>query len=297
MSRLEVLDPGPSCTVQDLGRPGLAGIGVPRSGAADRAALRLANRLVGNAEGAAGLEVTYGGLRVRALEPLVVAVTGAWAPLRVSLGGRSVPAAPFSVLHLAAGAQLLVERPRSGLRSYLAVRGGLDVPMVLGSRSTDVLSGLGPLGPGPLGAGVVLPVGAPTGPLPAVDLAPVSYPGEDAPVAEVALRVRLGPRHDWLSPSGLHTLLGSAWEVTAEANRVGLRLAGPQLQRARTEELASEGLVPGAVQVPAVGQPVLFLVDHPVTGGYPVVAVLRDADLDVAGQLVAGQRVRFRATG
>lgn len=296
MTGLQVLDPGPSCTVQDLGRPGLAGIGVPRSGAADRGALRLANRLVGNDETAAGLEATYGGLRARALVDLVVAVTGAWVPLTVSRSGQQRPAAPFAVLALSAGDELALGRPHAGLRSYLAVRGGLDVPEVLGSRCTDILSGIGPLGPGPVPAGVVLPVGPPSGPPPVVDHAPVSHPSAAEPSADVVLRVRLGPRQDWLTPAGLDTLLGAAWQVTAEANRVGVRLSGPALERSRTDELLSEGLVAGAVQVPASGQPVLFLADHPVTGGYPVVAVLRDADLDAAGQLAPGQRVRLRAT-
>lgn len=296
MIGLQVLDPGPSCTVQDLGRPGLAGIGVPRSGAADRAALRLANRLVGNDEGSAGLEVTYGGLRARALVDLVVAVTGAWVPLTVSRSGRDRSAAPFAVLALSSGDELTLGRPHAGLRSYLAVRGGLDVPEVLGSRCTDLLSGLGPFGPGPVPAGAVLPVGPASGPPPVVDHAPVSHPAASDPAAEVVLRVRLGPRHDWLTRTGLDTLLGTTWQVTTEANRVGVRLSGPTLTRSRAEELPSEGLVAGAVQVPASGQPVLFLADHPVTGGYPVVAVLRDADLDAAGQLAPGQRVRLRAT-
>ncbi|MGY1835313.1 biotin-dependent carboxyltransferase family protein [Blastococcus sp. SYSU DS0510] len=280
---LTVLTPGPFTTVQDAGRTGWASIGVPRSGSADRAAAALANRLVGNDPAAAVLEVTAGGLRVRAERTVLVAVTG--APVPVVVDGRPAPfAAPTT---LRPGTVLGLGTPRAGLRSYLAVRGGIDVPPVLGSRSTDTLSGLGPA---VLAAGTRLPVGGLAGEEPVVDVAPVGAPPE-RPV----LRVLPGPRRDWFDDAAWPALLASSWRVGADSDRVGLRLAGPRLARARDGELASEGLVPGALQVPPDGSPVLFLVDHPVTGGYPVLAVVVTADLPVAAQLRPGDVVRFRA--
>jgi biotin-dependent carboxylase-like uncharacterized protein len=280
---LTVLAPGPLATVQDRGRTGFAGIGVPRSGAADAAAADLANRLVGNVDTAAVVEVTAGGLRLRAERTLLVAVTGAPAP--VGVDGR---AAPFGApLTLPPGAELALGVPPVGLRTYLAVRGGIDVPPVLGSRSTDTLSGLGPA---PLAPGDRLPVGDLRGEEPFVDVAAVRGPSS-APV----LHVLPGPRRDWLGPAAWTALTGRPWTVTADSNRVGLRLDGPRLARARDDELPSEGLVPGALQVPPDGAPVLFLADHPVTGGYPVLAVVITADLPAAAQLRPGDSLTFRA--
>jgi biotin-dependent carboxylase-like uncharacterized protein len=281
---LTVLASGPLTTVQDRGRPGWASIGVTRSGAADRQAAALANRLVGNDAAAAVLEVTVGGLQVRAGRTLLVAVSGAPAP--VTVDGR---AAPFDApLTLRPGQVLGLGNPAVGLRSYLAVRGGIGVPPVLGSRSTDTLSGLGPA---PLRPGDVLPVGALAADEPVVDVAPVR-----APSSRPVLRVLPGPRRDWLAPAAWTALTAADWTVSPDSDRVGLRLAGPRLDRARTDELPSEGLVPGAVQVPPDGAPVLFLVDHPVTGGYPVLAVVTTDDLPAAAQLRPGDRVRFRPT-
>jgi biotin-dependent carboxylase-like uncharacterized protein len=279
---LTVVAPGPRATVQDRGRPGWASIGVPRSGAADPAAHDLANRLVGNRPDAATVEVTAGGLRVRAETAVLVAVTG--APLPLSVDGRGAPvSAPFAV---PAGAVLAFGTPPRGLRSYLAVRGGVDVPAVLGSRSTDTLSGLGPA---PLAAGDRLPVGSLAAEEPVVDVAPVAGPA-DRPV----LRVLPGPRRDWLAPDAWPALVEAEWTVSPDSDRVGARLTGPRLARARDDELPSEGLVTGAVQVPPDGAPVLFLADHPVTGGYPVLAVVVTADLPAAAQLRPGDRLRFR---
>lgn len=282
---LTVLATGPLTTVQDLGRPGSAAIGVTRSGAADSAAAALANRLVGNRPEAALLEVTAGGLRVRTERTVLVAVTGAPAP--VEIDGRAAPfAAPTTVR---AGSVLSLGTPRRGLRSYVAVRGGIDVPPVLGSRSTDTLSGLGPP---PVAADTLLPVGDLAGDEPFVDVAPVGPPS-DRPV----LRVLPGPRRDWLDDAAWAALTTQEWRVGSDSDRVGLRLTGPRLGRARDGELPSEGLVPGAVQVPPDGAPVLFLADHPVTGGYPVLAVVLTADLPLAAQLRPGDALRFRAVG
>jgi biotin-dependent carboxylase-like uncharacterized protein len=279
---IEVLRVGGLTTVQDLGRPGLAALGVGRSGAADRGSLRLANRLVGNEEAAACLEVTLGGFRARVGSAAVVAVAG--APVAVRVGGREGHV--HGPLEVPAGAELRLGVPPRGARTYLAVRGGLDVPPVLGSRSTDVLAGLGPPAVRP---GDRLSVGSAVAGPPTVDVAPVP----DLP-DEVVLRALPGPRDDWFHPAALRTLGEAAYEVTPDSNRVGLRLAGPPLERAVTRELPPEGMPDGALQVPPSGQPVLFLADHPVTGGYPVLAVVPPDDLDLAAQARPGQRIRFR---
>jgi biotin-dependent carboxylase-like uncharacterized protein len=187
-----------------------------------------------------------------------------------------------------AGGRLTVGAPTSGVRTYLAVRGGFAGARTLGSRSTDVLSGLGPA---PLSPGDVLPVGSDhSGPWPSVDVAPVPPP----PDGDLAVRVVPGPRDDWCTPGALRTLTSAAFVVSPDSDRVGVRLSGARLTRSRSAELPSEGVVPGAIQVPPSGQPVVFLADHPVTGGYPVVAVVRSADLPVLAQARPGQRVSFR---
>ncbi|MBB6345284.1 5-oxoprolinase subunit C family protein [Nonomuraea muscovyensis] len=285
---LEVLASGPMTTVQDLGRPGHGHLGVGRSGAADRGSLRLANRLLANPEGAAALEVTLGGLRVTAHGDLLVALTGAPCPATVTRrdGGRR-QLGHNAVEPLPDGATLRLGVPGRGLRTYLAVRGGLDLPPVLGSLATDTLAGLGP--PRPV-QGALLPVGpAPAG-FPALDLAPVADPA----CGDLLLHVLAGPRDDWFAPVALDRLCAEPYTVTTESDRVGMRLRGPVLERAMRGELPSEGVLPGALQVPPSGQPTLFLADHPLTGGYPVIAVVCSRDVDRAAQARPGQRVRFR---
>jgi biotin-dependent carboxylase-like uncharacterized protein len=272
---IEVVRSGPLATIQDLGRAGYAHLGVPLSGAADPSSLSLANRLVGNPEEAAGLELTFGGAALRFGAPAWIAVTG--APLPVRPGTMNAP------FHVPAGTVMELGTPSVGVRTYLAVRGGIEVPPVLGSRSTDVLSGLGPA---PLSAGDRLPVGRATG-LITVDVAP-GLELEEEPV----LRITAGPRDDWFET--LAPLTGETYEVTAQSNRVGVRLEGPVLTRRRRGELPSEGMVTGSLQVPPNGLPIIFLADHPTTGGYPVAAVLATGDIPRAAQLRPGQRVRFR---
>lgn len=283
MKSLEVLETGVLATVQDLGRPGLAALGVGRSGAADASALGLGNRLLGNKKRFAGIEVTFGGLVVRARGDMLVALTG--APCPATAGGKAVGS--NSPVWLPDGAELCLGAPVTGLRTYLTVRGGVDVEPVLGSRSTDVLAGVGPE---VLAPGDDLRVGPSPRRTPHVDLAPVA----DPPAGEVELRVVRGPRDDWFTGAALDQLTASSYEVTADSNRIGMRLRGAALERARDDELPSEGMVPGALQVPPTGQPTLFLVDHPVTGGYPVAAVVVSADLGRAAQVRPGQSIRFK---
>jgi biotin-dependent carboxylase-like uncharacterized protein len=252
---------------------------VSPSGAADRTAHRLANRLVGNPESDATIEVTLGGLGVRATTTHWVAVTG--APTTVLVNDR--PMGSNGLIALPPGDRLTVLAPAYGVRSYLAVRGGIAVDPVLGSRATDLLSGIGPA---PLRPGTELPVGRPGPPLPGVDLAPPRQPPK-------TLALSPGPRRDWFLDQAWADLLQQPWTVSPDGNRVGVRLQGGPLARRVSDELPSEGLVRGAVQVPASGEPLIFLADHPVTGGYPVIAVLTDRAADHAAQLRPGDRVRF----
>ncbi|WP_030810422.1 biotin-dependent carboxyltransferase family protein [Streptomyces sp. NRRL F-2799] len=278
---LVVVRAGALTTVQDRGRPGHAHLGVPRSGALDPPAAALVNRLVGNSPDAAVLETTLDGCAVRARSAVTVAVGGAPCPVRV--GGRAAPwGAPVRV---PSGEVLEVGAAVAGVRSYVAVSGGVAVEPVLGSRATDLLSGLGPP---PLADGTVLPLGRPTAAPARLDTAP-----QPAPPAELVLRVTLGPREDWFTAQALRDLTTRTYRVSPASNRIGLRTGGPTLERARSGELPSEGMVSGAVQVPPDGLPLIFLADHPTTGGYPVLAVVHAADLPGAAQARPGTPLRF----
>jgi KipI family sensor histidine kinase inhibitor len=281
---LRIVEPGLLATVQDLGRPGLAHLGIATSGALDRRALRAANRLVGNAESAAGIEITLGGFRAIAVRDLWCALGGAWG--RVRIDGREID--PCTAQPWPVGAELEVDWFARGARGYLAVRGGIDAPVFAGSRSTDVLAGIGPV---PLRAGDLLgTTDAATSAIPTAEPAGWDAPHDDVLVLEVAP----GPRGDWFAASSLALLFDAVWTVTARADRVGVRLDGPPLERVVSGELPSEGMVPGAIQVPPSGGPTILLADGPVTGGYPVIAVLTDAALDLVAQARAGTVIRFR---
>ena len=286
---LRIIEPGLLSTIQDLGRPGYAALGVAPSGALDRGAARTANRLVGNPEGAAVVEVTMGGLRVIAERDLWFAVTGAWGPIRLTAAG-SVPHEldPYEAHPWPAGSELQLDWFGHGARAHLAVRGGIEAQTVLGSRATDVLAGIGPPR---LRAGDELPIGdEPHDPIPVAVLAPWGAPHDD----ELEVELAPGPRADWFAASALEALFEAVWTVTNDADRIGMRLHGPVLARTRQAELPSEGMVPGAVQVPPSGRPTILLADGPVTGGYPVLAVATDAALDLLAQARPGTRLRFR---
>lgn len=302
-SGLRVLAPGIQSLIEDLGRHGHAALGVSSAGALDRSSLRRANRLVGNSSAAAAIETVNGGLTVEAIGDQVLAVAGAPATLTIQspsgpgLDGqpdgepgaeRTVPmAAPFALLD---GEVLSIGTPDSGFRSYVAIRGGADVPAALGSRSTDTMSGIGP---SPLARGQVLPAGRATdsGVVGNPELQP-EFPGLGATVLDIVP----GPRADWFDDAGLAALCSQSWTVTPQSNRVGMRLQGEPLRRSRDGELASEGTVAGAIQIPPAGLPVLFLADHPITGGYPVIGVVTDEHLDRAAQVPIGGSIRFRVT-
>ncbi|WP_433784185.1 biotin-dependent carboxyltransferase family protein [Actinomycetospora sp. CA-101289] len=286
---LVVEEVGPQALVVDRGRPGWAHIGVPPAGALDGPAHALAQRLVGNDPDAAGLEILLGGLALRATAATTVALTGPPGGLRLRRSGaRERVVASHQPVHLAAGDVVVVPAPTSGLRGYLGVGGGVAVDAVLGSRSADTLSGLGPA---PLAVGTRLPVGPPTA-VPAVGTGAI---GVSAVPDAAVVTLHLGPRADWVDDAAGRLRAGT-WTVAPTGDRVGVRLEGPALERAAAragEELRSEGLVGGAVQVPPDGQPVVFLADHPTTGGYPVVGVVDPAELAVFAQLRPGSSVRF----
>jgi allophanate hydrolase subunit 2 len=257
---IEVRSWGVAGSVQDAGRPGRAALGASRGGAVDLASLALANRVVGNAEGVAAFE-SSGGLHLRATgSAALVALAGAVADVTgdVALGWGVPEVVP-------PGAEVRIGRLRDGTRAYLAVRGGLV---------TTSMPGCFEVGPDPV---------APAATHPAVRRPPPDR-----------MLLWPGPRLDWFEPGALHVLAGAPWHVTAHSDRVGVRLAGPALARVVHRELPSEGMVEGAVQVPPDGQPIVMLADHPVTGGYPVIAVVDPADLAHLAQSPPGSTVRFR---
>lgn len=282
MTTLEILRPGPLALVQDLGRVGLAHLGVTRSGAADRRSHTLANRLLANPDDRATIEVTFGGFAARVRGGDVdIAVTGADTDPSVN----GIAFGTNSIHHARDGEIISMGSPYAGLRSYLAVRGGIDVTPVLGSRSYDVMSAIGPL---PLQPGDVLPIGEHSDDYPELEQAPVAAIEEHL----VELMVVPGPRDEWLDdPDALvHTI----WMASDRSDRVGMRLEGRPLRyRWPDRQLPSEGVTRGAIQVPPNGLPVILGPDHPVTGGYPVAGVVADEDIDKVAQVRPGQYVRL----
>jgi biotin-dependent carboxylase-like uncharacterized protein len=279
---LTIVRAGSLTTVQDFGRPGVAHLAVAPSGALDPEALRLANRLVGNPAGAAALETTLTGVALRAEVSCRVAVTGAVSPVTVD-GSHVEWAMPVDLLP---GQLLDVGMATVGVRAYVAVAGGLGGPSTFGSRSSDVLSGLGPR---PLRDGDTLLTGRAAGP---PDL--VEFGGRFRPPPRLNLLLHLGPRHDWMGGGAVAMLRWASWRVAAASNRTALRLEGPSLTLRRIGQLPSEGVVTGAVQVPPDGRPLIFLADHPTTGGYPVVGVVDLANLGCCAQARPGTAVSFR---
>ena len=309
----EVVATGLQALFQDAGRPGQARQGVSASGALDATAFRVANQLLGNEADATVIELLHGGFVLRALVRTVVAVTGATGPLDLKdASGALLPAERHVPLAMEPGDVLTVGAPERGLRSYLAVRGGFEVAPVLGSSATDTLAGVGPE---PLRVGQGLAVGqrirgavdAAEAGMAKLEMLLPHLPDSVQPDLRDADAVRrhaivldlvLGPRTDWFDGESLELLQQQCWQVTQQSNRVGLRLLGEKpLQRAagfQGRELPSEGTALGALQVPANGQPVLFLADHPLTGGYPVIGCVAPHHLDLAAQLPPGVFVRFK---
>ena len=281
---LVVEQPGLLSLIQDRGRPDLGHLGVSPSGAFDRTALRQVNALLGNEPGDAAIETLGGGLVLRAEDAAVCAITGAVG--QITIDGD--PAPYGRPLRLRTGQRLAIGPPTTGLRTYAGVLGGLVIARELGSRSTDTMAELGPR---PLEAGDRLDVGE-RHPLP--DLEDVPPLGR---IGDLTLDVLLGPRDDWFTADALRMLLESPWEIGSASDRIGVRLSGPDLARTRSDELPSEPCIRGSIQVTADGQPLVFGPDHPVTGGYPVIAVVVDGHTDRLAQARPGQSVRLRRRG
>ena len=278
---LIVEQPGLLSLIQDRGRPGLGHLGVSPSGAFDRNALRQVNALLGNNPGAAVIELLGGGLVLSAEEPTACAVTGAAGPITLDGG----PAPYGRAFRMQPGQRLSIGPSTTGLRTYVGIAGGFALAGDLGSSSTDTLAGLGP---STLKAGDRLDIGQ-RHPLPDLeDLPPLGR------VGDLTLDVIIGPRDEWFTADAVRLLLESRWEVGSASNRIGVRLSGPTLDRARSEELPSEPCLRGSIQVATDGQPIVFGPDHPVTGGYPVIAVVVDAHTDLLAQAGPGQSVRLR---
>jgi biotin-dependent carboxylase-like uncharacterized protein len=292
VTAVTILEPGPQTTVQDLGRAGQLRYGIPPSGPVDRPAFVVANRLVGNPDGAAGLECTLAGPRLCVDGPCAIAVTGADMPVRVN----DAPAPAWTTLRLGAGDTVRVGATRAGVRGYVAFSGGLDVPVVLGSRATYLRGRLGGVEGRALRRGDVVPLGA--APVPSgrrLDPAALGAPGPGDGAPEPVLRVVLGPQDDRFTEAGIAALLGGVYEVLPQSDRMGARLSGPRVAHARGHDIISDGIALGSVQVPGDGQPIVLLVDRQSTGGYTKVATVCSFDVPRLGQVKPGGRVRFAA--
>ena len=286
-------------TVQDLGRMGFREFGVSPGGALDSHALRVANLLVGNKESAAGIEITFGGVQLRFVDERVVAWCGGEFDVRI--GSTSLPAGHAGFVR--AGDVLVFNQPKTGCRSWLGISGGIDVPLVLGSRSTDLRANFGGLDGRALRDGDEVPLGG-NSELPKILIEKLreqkvanwksphdwSSPAKHEPV----LRVICGSDSDRFNDVTIQRFTNDVFVVSADSNRMGARLEGPHLQRDHDVDLVSEGVAPGTIQVPPSGQPILLLGDCQTIGGYPKIAHVITVDLSVAAQLRAGDSVRFR---
>ncbi len=294
-AHFEVLAAPMPAVFQDLGRFGQTGQGVSASGALDRSAFNAANRIVGNLANTPCLELTLGGFSFRSSSRAVIGVAGASCVITVKSEAYSFEATPYAPISLEPGDVVTFSNPSAGMRCYLAVRGGFDVAPVLGSSATDTLAVVGPES---VVAGSVVNLSNEKSGLSSVSIDEV--PAFDLPKAGdvVTLDVVYGPRTDWFTQKGIETLTSQHWQVTPQSSRVGIRLAGEvPVERKDSAELPSEGTATGAIQIPHSGQPVLFLADHPLTGGYPVVGAVAEYHLDLAGQIPINAKIQFRPLG
>jgi len=288
---LKTVAPGLHTTVQDLGRYGYQAVGVPVSGALDSLSFRLANRLAGNDDNAAALEILYQGPTLEvAADSLRVALAGGDAELELLAEGRRRVGGWRSLL-LTRGEAFRVRGPSETACCYLAVEGGFAVPPCLGSASTYARGSFGGFAGRALRSGDLLPLARES----AVERAELTLPQPPPPAREQTIRVILGPQADHFTDAALALLLESEFRVSKDADRMGLRLDGPRLAHRDGYNIASDGIATGAIQVPGSGQAILLLADHQTTGGYPKIATVISADLPVAGRRRPGDRVRFAA--
>jgi biotin-dependent carboxylase-like uncharacterized protein len=285
---ISIVTAGLFTTVQDAGRWGFQAYGMPVAGAMDRYAYNLANILAGNRPGAAALEMTVTGDTLRFEKPAYIAVCG--ADMRPTLDG--VPIAPWSALFVPAGGTVSFGYAVNGCRAYLAVRGGLDVPVVLGSRSTYTRAAVGGLEGRRLKAGDTLAVGAAD----LSDTRPLTLPDEFKPAAggDITIRVLPGPQDGHFTAAGLETLFSSVYAITDEADRMGYRLDGPRVEHVGKADIVSDALPLGAVQVPGHGMPIIMMADRQTTGGYTKIGTVIGPDLAILAQAKPGDTVRLR---
>jgi antagonist of KipI len=286
---IRIVDPGPQTTVQDLGRTGQMRYGIPPSGPVDRFAFVLANRLVGNPDTAAALECTLIGPRFEVTTAGTIAVTGADMP--VSVNGQA--AAGWSTIAVKPGDVVRLGPARTGVRSYLGVAGGLDVPVVLGSRSTYLRGRVGGMQGRALRKGDELAT-FPSGPVKARRVAPKAIPDY---TGEPTVRAILGPQADRFTDAGIRALFDGLYEVLPQSDRMGSRLRGPKIEHARGHDIVSDGIALGSIQVPGDGQPIVLLVDRQSTGGYTKMATICSSDIWRVGQARPGQSLRFQRIG
>ena len=286
MSRLLIHDAGPLTTIQDLGRPGHLRVGIPASGPLDREAFVLANRMVGNPDGAGGLECTLLGPRVEFADDRVVAIAG--ADMAPTLNGAAI--STWQSWRVKAGDVLRLGTARSGVRGYLAVSGGIDTAPALGSRATYVRGQLGGLAGRPLRKGDVLPLA----PSPAATRGRVRAGDRPDYAVEPEIQVVLGPQDACFTTAGVAALLGGPYEMTPQSDRMGARLRGPAIEHTAGHDIISDGVPLGGIQVVGDGQPIVLLVDRQSTGGYTKIATVCSYDIGRIGQVKPGQRLRFR---
>jgi antagonist of KipI len=290
VSIVEVETPGLYTTIQDLGREGFGPLGISPSGAADPISLRLGNRLVGNAENAAGLEMTLLGGAFRFPRGAIVGLTG--SDFGADIGG--VPVDPWMSVDVPPGQTLRIGPTRSGARCYLCVRGGIDVPLFLGSASTHALTGLGGLEGRALKKGDVLKIGSSRRTFKKRKIASEAV---EHLLSREALRVTQGPQRDWFLDASQRSFYDGPYRVMEESNRMGLRLQGPSVAVLPERRMITEGVSLGAIQVPSGGQPIILFVEQQTTGGYPKIANVISADLHRLGQLRPRDEIRFEQVG
>ena len=286
---IRILDAGPQTTVQDLGRTGQMRYGIPPSGPVDRFAFVLANRLVGNADTAAALECTLIGPRFEITAAGTIAVTGADMP--VTVNGQRV--AGWRTIAVKAGDIVKLGPARTGVRSYVGVAGGLDVPLVLGSRSTYLRGRVGGVEGRALRKGDELHL-FPSRPVKPRHVEPRAIPDY---TGEPTVHAVLGPQADRFTAEGLEALFGGRYEVLPQSDRMGSRLRGPRIAHARGHDIVSDGIALGSIQVPGDGQPIVLLVDRQSTGGYTKAATICSFDIWRVGQARPGQSLRFHQIG
>jgi antagonist of KipI len=284
---IAILDPGPLTTVQDLGRSGQLRYAIPPSGPVDRRAFLIANRLVGNDDGAAALECTLLGPRFEARTACAIAVTGAAMPLTVN----DAAAPSWETVLVKEGDVVKLGTARTGVRAYLAFSGGIDVPLVLGSRSTYIRGRLGGVEGRALRRGDVLRLGAARRDVRRVAAREAIADPENEP----EIRIVLGPQADRFTDDGVAALLGGPYEMLPQSDRMGARLRGKRIEHATGHDIISDGIPLGGIQVPGDGQPIVLLVDRQSTGGYTKVATVCSVDIGRVGQVKPGQRLTFRA--